>query len=71
MRTIQDVVARIRAEYLGVPGTRLDLQQVQRLCGVARILCKTVLDSLVDAKFLCLYPTKADLGTAERVVLAS
>ena len=88
MRTIQDVVARIRAEYLGVPGTRLDLQQVQRLCGVVRILCKTVLDSLVDAKFLCvksdgeyarlldgridrLYPTKAELGTAERVVLAS
>ena len=88
MRTIQDVLACIRAEYLGVPGTRLTLQQVQRLCGVERILCKTVLDSLVDAKFLCvkadgeyarlldgridrLYPTKAELGTAERVVLAS
>ena len=88
MSTIHDLVSRIRAEYLEMPGLRLTIQQVQRLCGVERILCKTVLDSLVDAKFLCvksdgeyarlldgridrLYPTKADLGTAERVVLAS
>jgi len=53
MRTIQDVLARIRAEYLEMPGGRLTIQQVQRLCGVERMLCKTVLDSLVDAKFLC------------------
>jgi hypothetical protein len=53
MRTIQDVLARIRAEYLEMPGLRLTSQQMQRLCGVERMLCKTVLDSLVDAKFLC------------------
>jgi hypothetical protein len=32
---------------------RLTIEQVQRLCGVERLLCQTVLDSLVDGKFLC------------------
>ncbi len=43
---------RIRAEYLEMPGLRLTLEQAQRLCGVERALCKSVLDALVDAKFL-------------------
>jgi hypothetical protein len=44
---------RIRAEYLEMPGLRLTQEQVQRLCGVDRAVCKAVLDSLVEAKFLC------------------
>lgn len=44
---------RIRAEYLEMPGLRLTLEQAQRLCGVERALCKTVLDALVHEKFLC------------------
>jgi hypothetical protein len=44
---------RIRAEYLEMPGLRLTLEQAQRLCGVERTLCKTLLDALVDARFLC------------------
>ena len=51
------VLERIRAEYLEMPGLRLTLEQAQRLCGVERTRCKTVLDSLVDARFLCV---KAD-----------
>jgi hypothetical protein len=43
---------RIRAEYLEMPGLRLKLEQVERLCGVDRSICQMVLDSLVDAKFL-------------------
>jgi hypothetical protein len=31
---------------------RLRLEQVQRLCGIERSMCKVALDSLVDAKFL-------------------
>jgi hypothetical protein len=44
---------RIRAEYLEMPGMRLKPEQVQRLCGVERSICEVVLDSLVEAKFLC------------------
>ena len=53
MRTTQDLLTRIRAEYLEMPGMRLTLAQAQRLCGVERMLCKAVFDALVDAKFLC------------------
>jgi DNA-binding GntR family transcriptional regulator len=47
---------RIRAEYLEMPGMRLTIQQVQRLCGVERTLCQAVLHALVEAKFLCVKP---------------
>ena len=53
MRTIEDALNRLRAEFLEMPGMHLKPEQVQRLCGVERGLCQTVLDSLVDAKFLC------------------
>lgn len=53
MRTIDDVIDRLRAEYLEMPGLRLKAEQVQRLCGIERTICQMGLDSLVDAKFLC------------------
>ena len=53
MRTIDDVVSRLRAEYLEMPGLRLTSAQVQRLCGIEGTLCHLLLESLVDAKFLC------------------
>ena len=56
MKTTQDVLERIRAEYLEMPGMSLTVQQVQRLCGIERTLCQTVLDSLVVAKVLCMKP---------------
>ena len=34
-----------------MPGLRLN-EQVQRLCGIEPNLCQSVLDALVDAKFL-------------------
>ena len=57
------LLERIRAEYLEMPGLCLTPEQMQRLCGVERALCQAVLDSLVDAKFLCL---KAN-GTCARM----
>lgn len=45
-------VSRIRAEFLEMPGLSLTLDQAQRLLGVERAVCKTILDALVDAKFL-------------------
>jgi len=53
MRTIPNVLTRLRAEYLEMPGLRLTAEQVQRLCGIERIVCQSVLDALVDANFLC------------------
>ena len=57
MRTIDDILNRFRGEFLEMPGLRLTPEQAQRLCGVERTLCQTVLDALVDEKFLCM---KAD-----------
>ena len=53
MATAQEMLDRVRAEYLEMPGMTLTTQQVQRLCGVDPTLCQTVLDAMVDAKFLC------------------
>jgi hypothetical protein len=58
------LVTRIRGEYLEMPGLRLTLEQAQRLCGVEPMLCKTVLDALVEAKFLCVKPN----GTYARAI---
>ena len=50
------LLKRIRAEYLEMPGLRLKVEQAQRLCGVERAACKRVLDMLVEMKFLCVKP---------------
>jgi hypothetical protein len=52
MRTIQDVLHRLRAEYMEMPGLRLKAQQVQRLCGIEPTMCQAVLDALVAEGFL-------------------
>ena len=52
MTTLDDVVNRLRAEFLEMPGLRLTSGQVQRLCGVERTLCQLGLDTLVATKFL-------------------
>lgn len=52
MRTIDEVVGRLRAEYLEMPGMRLTYVQVQRLCGIEHLLCQRVLDALVADRFL-------------------
>ena len=46
------LLERIRAEYLEMPGLRLKAEQVQRLCGVERTMCQMVLDTLVETSFL-------------------
>jgi hypothetical protein len=56
MRTTQDLLKRVRAEYLEMPGLRLTVQQGLRLWGIEQTLCRTVLDSMVDARFLCVKP---------------
>jgi Fic family protein len=48
----QQVFERIRAEFLEMPGMRLTAKQVERLAGVDRSICQSVLDDLVRAGFL-------------------
>jgi hypothetical protein len=47
---------RIRSEFLEMPGLRLTVIQLQRLCGVERVQCQAILDGLVEDKFLCANP---------------
>jgi len=58
------LLERIRAEYLEMPGLRLRVEQVRRLCGVERTMCQMVLDTLVETDFLCM---KSD-GTYARLM---
>ena len=53
MHSVQDVIARVRAEFIEMPGLQLTLEQIQRLCGIEARVCSVVLDSLVRTKFLC------------------
>ncbi len=50
---VEDVLQRIQGEYLEMPGLRLTTAQAQRLWGLERDVCETLLAALVDNKFLC------------------
>lgn len=63
------VVERIRAHYLEMPGMRLTVPQAQRLCGVERTACEVVLESLVEAQFLCMR-SDGNVRTVDRWWLA-
>ena len=63
----QRVLDRVRAEYLEMPGLKLRIEQVQRLCGIEQTMCQLALDALVKANFLCL---KSD-GTYVRLTEGS
>ena len=53
MRTAAaQILHRIRAEYIEMPGLSLTPAQVQRLCGVDRAVCETALEELVEVGFL-------------------
>ncbi len=51
-RGLQEVVKRVRGEYLEMPGLRLTRQQAQRLWRLDPTACDAVLGVLVDARFL-------------------
>jgi hypothetical protein len=62
-------IERLRAEFLEMPGLRLSVVQVRRLCSVDETMCQDVLDALVDVKFLRVNPdgTYARLTDGEPV----
>ena len=47
-----ELLARIRAEYLEMPGLRLTAPQAQRLFGLDAETWEGVLTALLDARFL-------------------
>ena len=49
---IDDVLRRVQGEYTERPGLRLTTAQAQRLWGLDRSACDTLLGALVEAKFL-------------------
>jgi hypothetical protein len=49
---LDDVLRRVQGEYTEMPGLRLTPAQAQRLWGLDRAACDTLLGALVDSKFL-------------------
>lgn len=49
---LDDVLRRVRAEFLEMPGLRLTRAQARRLWALDDALCDAVLSALVDARFL-------------------
>ena len=70
--TVDDaLLQRVYAEFLEMPGLRLTCQQAERLWGLDTATCLTLLEFLVDAKFLCrpghgMYTRLTDGYTARR-----
>ena len=51
-KLIENVLARIRAEYLEMPGLRLTTAQAKRLWGLDSTACEAILTALHEARFL-------------------
>ncbi len=47
-----DLVARVRAEFLEMPGLKLTVDQAMRLWSLAPATCAAVLDALAATHFL-------------------
>jgi|SRR5215510_2336995 len=63
-----DLVRRVRGEYLEMPGLALTLGQAQRMWNLHRGECERLLGDLVDSGFLACTPlgmfVRADSGRA-------
>jgi hypothetical protein len=50
--SMDELVRRIRGEYLEMPGLGLTMDQATRLWGLDVLTCQRLLDVLLDARFL-------------------
>jgi len=66
IRGIEEVVGRIRGEYLEMPGLRLTPEQARRLWRLDQTACEAVLGALVDSRFLTRTPDGAFVRAADR-----
>jgi hypothetical protein len=60
---LDDVIRRVRGEFLEMPGLTLTFAQAGRLWGLEQELCRQVIDVLIGAEFLRCTPA----GTIARV----
>lgn len=51
-RTTEEVLRRVRGEFLEMPGLRLTEAQARRMWGLDAASCDALLGALVDAQFL-------------------
>jgi hypothetical protein len=51
-RSTEEVLRRVRGEFLEMPGLRLTEAQARRLWGLDASSCEALLGALVDANFL-------------------
>ena len=49
---LEELLCRVRAEFLEMPGLRVTRAQARRLWSLEPILCEAVLTALVEANFL-------------------
>ena len=66
---VDDVVLRVRSEYMEMPGMRLTPAQAQRLWGIDAVATRSVIQTLVETKFLRETPdgafVRADSGRTQ------
>ena len=53
---LEDLIRRVRGEYLEMPGLRLTSEQASRLWGLDAPTCQRLLHTLLDARFLTCTP---------------
>ena len=64
-----ELLKRIRAEYMEMPGLRVTIAQGQRLFGLEWTLCQTVFDALVDEQFLRVNPQGMYVRATDGVIV--
>jgi DNA-binding GntR family transcriptional regulator len=62
----QQAIMRLHAEFTEMPGMRLSLEQVRRLCGIDRSVCQSALADLVKSGVLVVATDGAFLRASER-----
>ena len=55
-QSVEDLIQRVRAEYLEMPGLHLTDAQARRLWALDKSICQRLLHSLLDAQFLTRTP---------------
>jgi Fic family protein len=49
---VENIVSRVRGEFIEMPGPKLTLVQAQRLWGIDRETCEAVFEELTQSRFL-------------------
>ena len=49
---VENIVSRVRGEFIEMPGLKLTLDQAQRLWRIDRATCEAVFEELTESRFL-------------------